>query len=410
MKILQINKFYYLRGGSERYVLDFSKILKDKGHKVIPFSTHDSRNERTEYEKYFADKVRLDKFSIKNIFKIFYNYDAINKLKKLIAEEKPDIAHLHNIDYQLSASIIGVLKKHNIPVVQTLHDYKIICPNKKLFSQNEVCAKCLGGRYYNCFLRKCAKESYLKSLLAALEAYWHGKILKNYQKADLFIAPSRFMKDIMVKFGIPAGKIEVVYNFVSSSMQNIENNNQESENNYLLYYGRLAKEKGIDILIDAMKELNDEKLKIVGSGSEYENLKIKIRKLKLENKIEMLGPKYGSELKNLIINAKAVILPSVWQENMPLSILEAMALGKVVISSRIGGLPEIIDNSQNGLLFEPGNAHDLAEKIKMLAIIDVELISKSAKNKTKSFNGEAHYLKIIEIYTKIKLKQRTYKA
>lgn len=405
MKILQINKFYYLRGGSERYVLDFSKILKDKGHKVIPFSMHDSRNERTEYEEYFIDKVRLNKFSIKNIFKIFYNYDAINKLKKLIAEERPDIAHLHNIDYQFSASIIGVLKKYNIPVVQTLHDYKIICPNKKLFSRNEVCAKCQGGKYYNCFLRKCAKDSYLKSLLATLEAYWHGSILKNYQKVDLFIAPSKFLKEVMVKFRIPKEKIEVVYNFVSSAMQNTEKNNQEGENNYLLYYGRLAREKGIDILIDAIKELNGEKLKIVGSGPEYENLKYKIRSLKLENKIKMLGPKYGGELKNLIVNAKAVILPSVWQENMPLSLLEAMALGKIVIASKIGGLPEIINNSENGLLFEPGNVQDLIEKIKMLQKIDVNQIGESAKNRIKSFNGEAHYQKIIEIYTKIKQKQ-----
>ena len=213
MKILQINKFNYLRGGAERCFLELSKILAEHGNEVITFSMQHEKNLHNQYEKYFTNEVNLNTFSLKNIFKIFYNREAAKKLEALIKKEKPDIAHLHNIYHQISTSIIKVLKKYQIPTVMTLHDYKIICPNYQLFSKNEICYKCQGGKYYNCLVRKCSKNSYAKSFLAMLEAYFNKK---NYDQIDLFIAPSQFMKDICVKFGIPESKIEVIYNFIKT--------------------------------------------------------------------------------------------------------------------------------------------------------------------------------------------------
>ncbi len=407
MKILQINKFYYLKGGSERHFFELFKLLEDNGHKVIPFSMSLSfSGEGSSCSSFPADLkgeegnlplqssiqyVNLSKFSIKNIIKFFWNYEAVNKLEALIEKEKPDVAHLHNIAHQISPAIIHTLKKHNIPIVQTLHDYKLICPNYKLFSNGEICEKCKGGKYYNCTLNKCVKNSRAKSLLATLEAYLHNNILKTYDKVDKFIAPSKFMKDKCVEFGIDAERIEVINNFVEANFQEVNNKN------YLLYFGRLSKEKGLDTIFDS--QFSNIELRIVGDGPMCENLKNKIKKEKLSN-IKLLGYKTGKELKDLIANAKAIILPSIWYENMPYSMLEAMAVQKVVIVSDIGGMSEIIEDGKNGFLFKSGNKVDLRKVIDKLDNFDLEIIGNNAKKTVQNFDKISYYKKIANIYKK----------
>lgn len=395
-----INKFFYLKGGSERYVFELTKLLESRGHTVIPFSMRDQRNFKTKYDKYFIKKVDLDKFNFKNIIKFFYNYEAIHKLKKLIEEERPDLAHLHNIAHQISPAIIKILKKYNIPVVQTLHDYKLICPNYRLFSRGQVCYKCQSGKFYNCFLNKCIKNSWLKSFLVMNEAYLNNRCLKFYDKIDRFIAPSQYMRNTCLKYGIPENRIALVYNFIDAGKELINHNNAD----YILYYGRLSKEKGIESLIKAMTMINQNtKLKIVGQGPEFSNFRFLISRFKLNNKIELLDSKYGDELNQIIAQAKAVIVPSLWPENMPYGILEALALGKVVIASRIGGLPEIINDDENGFLFTSGDSHDLANKIKRI-VNDKNLEVKIEKNIPASlikFNKEEHYTKINQIYLEL---------
>jgi len=393
MKILQINKYYYLRGGAERYFFDLIKLLENNGHEVVPFSMHDSRNEITPYKKYFIDKVELGKFNMRGIIKFFHNYDAVRKLKKIIREENPDIAHLHNIAHQMSPAIIRVLKKNNIPVIQTLHDYKIICPNYRLFSKNEACFKCKGGKFYNCAMRKCMKGSRLKSILAAIEAYFNKDL---YRQADLFIAPSEFMKKVCIEGGIPEEKIKMMHNFVSPSFAASGKNIEPRD--YFFFYGRLSGEKGINVLLEAAKKENFN-LKIAGVGPDYEKLKSDIKKAGLENRVELVGPKYGEELKKMIGEAKAVIAPSIWPENMPLNILETMFLGRPVIASNIGGIPEIIKDGKTGLLFEPGNADDLVSKIKLLD--KNPAIGENAAKEIEKNNGKSYCEELILIYKKI---------
>jgi glycosyltransferase involved in cell wall biosynthesis len=395
LKILQINKFYYLKGGSERSLFDVSEILKNKGHEVIPFSMTDSRNLSTKYSQYFIEKTDYDKFSLKKIINIFWNFEANKKLEKLIKETKPDIVHLHNIAHQLSPSIIRVIKKHNLPIVQTLHDYKLICPNYKLYS-NSCCFKCEKGKYYRCFLRKCHKNSYLKSLIVALEAYFH-KFLKLYDQVDLFIAPSEYMKKISIKFGIPEDKIEVLRHSIDKKYFKKE----ARPGDYLLYFGRLSKEKGIDVLLDALSlSTSKVKLKIVGAGEESKNLKLKSEKLKLENRVEFLGPKYSDDLIKLIEEAKAIIMPSVWPENMPYSLLEAMAMKKPVIASRIGGMTEMIEDKKNGFLFFAGDPQGLKDIIDNLNNFDLKEIGEKAGEKVAYLKENYFYEKLIHIYRK----------
>ncbi|PIT94777.1 glycosyltransferase family 1 protein, partial [Candidatus Falkowbacteria bacterium CG10_big_fil_rev_8_21_14_0_10_38_22] len=178
MRVLLINKYHYLRGGAERSYFDTAELLASHGHEVAFFSMKHPENLPTEWSKYFIDQI--DYQNETNLFKkitavinIFYNFRARKNLEELINEFKPDVAHLHNIYHQLSPSIISVLKKHNIPVIMTLHDYKLICPNYNLYASGQIWEKSKPDKFYQAFLSKAVKNSYLKSFICAVEAYSH---------------------------------------------------------------------------------------------------------------------------------------------------------------------------------------------------------------------------------------------
>ena len=447
MKILQINKFFYLKGGSEKYFFELRDLLKKNNHQVIDFSVKDKKNLPSSYSKYFIEPADLGDpaflkkpcLLLKKMLKLIWNKEAQKKLEILIQKEKPDIAHIHNIHHEISLSILPVLKKYKIPIVQTLHDYQIICPNYKLYSHGKICEKCKKHKYYQCFLNKCMKEGevaplrLLASLFGALENYFYW-LFGIYKNIDLFITPSKFLKNKFIEFGIPEKKIVYLPNFVKaqkchpefqkchpefiSGSENINTEqilkqvqNDKKQNNYLLYFGRLSKEKGIDILIKAMALVNSNiKLKIVGDGSEKENLKKMAEKLKINSQIQFLDHKNQNELKKIIKNSLTVIVPSQWYENCPLSILEAFSFGKSVVASNLGGISELVEEEKTGFLFEPGNAKDLAEKINLLLASEgdttscrlqdkLNLMGKFAQEEIeKKYNPEIHYQKLMEIY------------
>lgn len=404
MNILLINKFYYLRGGSERQVFDMTELFEQKGHKVVPFSMQDSRNEKSDYEKYFVENINLHKAKLQNIIKYFYNYDAVRRLKKLLANEKIEIAHLHNIIGQISPAVIKVLKDRQIPIVMTLHDYRLLCPNGQMFTKGKMCDSCLGKNYYHCFTKKCMHNSYAKSLLGSLEAYLNDRISDLYSQVDLFIAPSEYMRQMAEKFGIPSEKIKVIYNFLD--LKNEKFSNTEKSDDYLLYFGRLSGEKGLNILLDAFLSLSEpRKLKIAGEGPGALKLQAKIKKMNLEDRIVLVGYKKGQALTELIQKSKAVLLPSLWPENMPYSLLEAMANQKVVIASNIGGMTELIRDAENGFLFEAGDSKSLAQKIENMDSFDLDLLGKMARETIVKLNSENFYNELISNYKNL-LKNR----
>jgi glycosyltransferase involved in cell wall biosynthesis len=402
MKILLINKYNYQKGGAETYFINFQEVLKSHGHEVAVFSMKDERNLPSKYEAYFSDRVDYNesksswKQKIKMAVNIVYNFQAAKNLDLLIKDFKPDLAHIHNVYHQLSPSVIMTLKKNNIPIVQTLHDYKLICPNYQLFNKGKICTKCQGKKFYNCFLGKCVKDSYLKSLIITLESYLHHRVLKTYRQVDLYIAPSQFMKDISVKFGIPKEKIVVINNFVEP--EKIIFGGKEDGEAFILYFGRLSKEKGVDILINSMKDVKGATLKIIGNGPEEFELKLLAKRLNLETKIEFLGPKYGTQLMSYLKKAKAVVLPSIWYENMPLSMLEAMTASRVVIASRTGGMAEMINDKQNGFLFDLGNSIELSEIINSLDKYNLGAIGAKARERVLALNRDNHYYDVLNIY------------
>lgn len=406
MKILQINKFYFEQGGAEHYMFSVSRLLEQYGHKVIPFAMDHERNVATEWSGYFPSKVETmdPSFSwskLKIAGRMFYSFQAKNKIAKLIKETKPDIAHIHNIYHQISPSILSTLKKNKIPVVMTVHDYKLVCPNYILYTNGSPCQRCLGHKYYRAVSNRCLKNSYPASCLVAAEMYFH-KIVKIYEKnIDLFIAPSQFVHDKLVEFGLDSKKISVLPHFVETKHVKPE---YGSGDGYFLYVGRLKEEKGVDVLIKAMAKLdNDVQLKIVGTGPDREKLQELARDLNLGN-VSFLGQQAGEEIAELFKNARAVVVPSRVWETFGLAAAETMAFGKPVIASNVGSLPELVADGASGLLFKSEKVADLARKMEHLIKNPglAERMGRHGRERIiKLTSTRKHYQDLLKIYQKV---------
>jgi len=402
MKILAVNKFYYLKGGSEAYYFSLNNLLIEKGHVIIPFSMKDEKNLSNSYEEYFIENINYADMDLKtkiiNSAKIVYSFEAHNKIRRIIRETKPDIAHLHIFQHQLSPSIIHALRKEGVPIVNTVHDLKVICPNYKMLNSKGICEECKGGKYYNCFVNSCAKGSKLNSLVNMLEAYLH-QYLKSYSYVDKYVCPSEFFKKKFIEFGIPENKVVCIPNFID--IKKFEPSYDSKD--YFLYMGRLTEEKGIMTLIKAMEKVKELKLYILGAGPLEENLRKQVNDSKLEN-IEFLGYKTGKELEYIIRNSKFVVLPSELYENCPMSVIEAMAYGKAVVGSNIGGIPELIEDEITGLIFNAGDEIDLANKINCLINNPEKSVNMGKEGRLRAeklYDKDKHYEKIDEIYKSI---------
>jgi glycosyltransferase involved in cell wall biosynthesis len=403
MKILLVNKYFFIKGGAENSFFQTAKILEKKGHEVSFFSMRHSRNMPSKYDKYFVSNVDYEKNGLRNAVrvshKLLYSFEAKKNIVKLIKDEKPDIVHLNNIYHQLSPSILHAIKQFDLPVVMSLRDYKMVCASYLRLSKGKVCNACRNGKYYHCYLASCVKNSRLKSLLSMVEMYLHHKILRIYDLVDVFISPSQSLKSNLVEIGFK-GNVVYLPNFVNT-------NNFVPKFNYkqktIVYFGRLSREKGLETLIDAIKDIKDVHLKIVGEGPLRNDLEKRAQNGNNRN-IRFLGYKTGEQLKHEIRESMFTVLPSECCENNPRSIIEAFALGKSTLASRIGGIPELVKDGETGITFEPGNLGDLTEKlIAMLKNPDkVSQMGKSARKMIKKkYNAESHYDNLMKIYKSV---------
>lgn len=411
MKILLINKFLYPKGGDAISTLTTGGLLKSKGHEVYFWGMKDSRNADFENSDLFIEHIDYDntkgiKNKIRAATNMLYSFEAKSKLGKLLKRIRPDIVHLNNFAHQISPSILHEFKKLKIPVVMTMRDYKMVCPVYSLVVNDKLCQRCAHHKYYNCFLNKCKRNSYSKSMLNTIEMYLHHSIMKVYDLIDVYISPSRFLKDKVTEMGFKR-KIEYLPNFVK--VEDFEAK-YDWVGKYIVYFGRVSHGKGIKTLIEAVKRL-DVTLKIVGDGPTREELESEVNSSQsfqltthnsqLKTKTEFLGHTTGDELKDIIRNSMFVVVPSEWYENNPRSVIEAFALGKPVIGARIGGISELVKEGETGLTFEPKDYQDLREKISFL-VDHPELIVKLGQN-ARSFaerelNAEKHYTRLMSVY------------
>lgn len=398
MKIIQANKFLYPKGGADKYCLTLISELEASGETVIPFGMADSRNLNSTWSNYFSENIDYHQKgnNFKIVTRLIWNKEAANKFANLLDETKPDLIHAHNIYHQLSPAILVEAKKRKIPVIMTLHDYKLVCPNYLLFTHGKHCERCLKGNYLNCLTHNCY-YSYARSGLAALESFLHNKVWHSYKNnIDLFISPSEYLKNKMVEAGWDANKITVLINPAPKYTPS-------ADGSRLLYMGRLSIEKGVDVLIRALKE-TDEQLDIAGAGPDEEKLRHLSKELNLDDRIIFHGQVLGEELEKLKREAKAVILPSIWAENMSLVLLESLAYGKLIIASNSGGTPELIEDGKTGFLFSPGNTDSLIEKIKEMNSLSAnqrEIITKNIEEKIIPLELKKHLEKLKNIYLQL---------
>ena len=409
MKILMVNKFFYIKGGSETYYFALKRMLEAKGHTVIDFSMEDEKNFDSPYSEYFVEAVDYNggmskKQQLKAAKNIIYSTEAKRKLEKLIQETKPDIAHLHIFQHQLSPSILDVLKKYNIPTVYTAHDLKMLCLNYVMMTHGQLCEKCKGGHYLNCLKQKCVKNSTLKSSINVMEGYLH-KWRKSYDVIDVILTPSLFYKNKFLDFGIDKERVYHLPNFLDRECPQVEP--AEDREQYFLYFGRLSAEKGVLTLIKAV-ENTKKLLYIVGTGPCKEEIEQYLKEHHMTN-VKLLGFKSGQELINVVGNAKAVILPSEWYENGPYSAIESLQLGRPIIGSELGGIPELIDG--NGKVFGHGNVEELRAVLEQFpepGTWDYEQYCKRSKEIfAENYMTEGHYEQLLPMYEKAMQKHGT---
>lgn len=402
MKILMVNKFHYIKGGSETYYFALKNLLETHGHTVVDFSMKDEKNFKSPYEKFFVSHVDYSNASnvfakIRMAMKIIYSFEAKNKFEALVKKEKPDIIHLHIFQHQISPSILDIAKKYSIPTVYTAHDLKMLCLNYKMMHHGKLCEECKGGHFFHCALNKCVKDSFFKSCINVAEGYLH-KWRKSYDVITRIITPSAFYKYKFEEFGINSKRVVHIPNFLDADEPQI--NRRKDCENYYLYFGRLSEEKGILTLLKAFQKINAD-LYIVGTGPLKDRIKSFITSNKLDN-IKVLGFMSGRELKDIVGNSKAVLLPSEWYENGPYSAIEALQLGRPIIGAKIGGIPELVDG--NGFLFSSKNAQELIECLeKFENLTEDEYQKMSLKSKdifTKNYTPVSHYPQIMEVYQK----------
>ena len=359
MKILMVNKFLYPRGGSESYMLYLAEHLKKIGHEIQFFGMYDEKNTVGNAKGLYTQNMDFHAKGLARFlypFKIVYSLEAKKKIMQVIDDFKPDIVHMNNINFQLTPSIIYGIKKKRIPLVQTVHDYQMICPNHLLynFDKNMPCEKCVGGMHINCIKNKCIHASMVKSMIGVIEAKLYS-LLKTYKKVDLFVCPSKFLeKKLLSAKEYYKGKTKTIHNFIDKETFA---NAARKEDSYIVFVGRLSKEKGIENIAGAAKLLPEYRFVVAGSGPNEDVLK------DIPN-IRLAGFLTGDELTELMGNAKVLLLPSICYENCPLSILEAHCMGVPVVTMNSGGMAELVKDGVTGTLVNEPTPEAIALKLK----------------------------------------------
>jgi glycosyltransferase involved in cell wall biosynthesis len=415
MKILQINNFHLRRGGADIVYLNTINLLKKHGEQVIDFSQISSNNENSQYADSFVDNFDILKFPFyKKLIKTprqLYSFETKQKLSQLIEKTKPDIAHIHLYKGVLTASILSVLKKYDIPAAITLHDYSLLCPRNILFNaENKICEKCITSTSLNCVIHRCNRKNFFYSTINFIEYNLNNKFFKPERNFDKIIAVSLFSFNKHLLRKNLRNHLVHLYNF-SPGLEEIEVNNTKGK--YFLYFGRLSIEKGLSTLIEAFGRLDKSySLKIVGTGPLQAEIKKQVQLNKCSN-VEILGYKSGMELNCLIRNSSFVIVPSEWYENNPMTIVEAFSYGKPVIGSRVGGIPELIFEGRTGFGFEMANITDLIKVIQKangLTKDEYLVMSKNARNfAIENFSEESHYKKLINLYSEMLFSKKNFK-
>lgn len=368
VRVLLVNKFYDLRGGTERVLFDLEEGLRERGHEVAVFANRDSRNRPSAWSEWFAPERDYAHPTLAQRLHYaratIYDRAARAALARLLDEFRPDIVHFHNIYHQLSPSLLDETRDRDLPSVLTLHDYKLACPVYRLFRDGEVCTRCVGTRTpLWCGVHGCSRDSRAESWLLALESTihrWRGSWERGVGR---FLCPSRFLRDLMVRQGLAPNRLEIVRN-APRHVPPLPSADARADRPILLFAGRISPEKGVRVLLEAARRVPEVELRIAGTGPDEEALRVSSADLP---QVHWLGHLESEALDRERDRAWAVAVPSLWYENAPLSVVEAELAGRPVLAADHGGLPEMCESGVTGWLLPPGDVPAWSDALRQLA-------------------------------------------
>lgn len=407
MKIILAHKYFYRGGGTASYLFALMEQLQAWGHECLPFTVaYDQTVPQLHSEYYVSPPAGGAETHLKDIHsaallkvlgRAIWSTEAYGKAKALAKDLKPDLAFVHNLYSYMSPSPIAAFKAAGLPVVMRVSDYNMFCPGLRVMRGGRPCTECVECGLLHALPYRCHKQSYAATAARVMTMYAH-RWLRVYDKVDLFLTPSLFLRGLMIQAGYPAERVRHLPSFYPASPAAEPGQDQ----GYVLYFGRVAPEKGIDTLIDAMALLSRRPpLLIAGADvdGETERLQQRMWRNKLTS-VTFLGMQQREQLDRLIAGARFVVVPSNWYDNCPMSVIESFAMGKPVVGADIGGIPEQI-TPQCGLLFEPGNAHDLALKMERL-LDDSELREEmghaALRRMQTTYSPETHCTRLLETF------------
>lgn len=384
MKILLIHNYYQQPGGEDAVFEQEIQLLQSAGHTVIEY-----KRSNTEIQSSgVAGKVAAAKRTV-------WASDSAQALRRLIYEQKPDIVHFHNTHFMISPSAYYACKQHGVPVVQTIHNYRLICPNALLLRDGRVCEDCLGKTPpWPGIVHKCYRGSRMQTAAVAAMLTFHRLRQTWTKQVDRYIALTEFARQKLIEGGLPPEKITVKSNFVSP-----DPGIGTGDGEYALFVGRLSPEKGVDVLLDAWQQLGNKlPLKVVGDGP----LSAMCWGIAGQTgNVTALGSLSPSEVYAMMAKATCVIVPSVAYETFGRVIIEAFACGTPAIVSDLGALAELVESGRTGLHFRPGDANDLAAKVEWLLDHPEELadMRRNARAEYEAkYTAERNYEMLMAIY------------
>ncbi|MFN8104580.1 MAG: glycosyltransferase [Acidimicrobiia bacterium] len=368
MRVLQVNKFLYRRGGAESYMLDLSAALMGRGHAVEYWGMVRPENPPFRYDHLFVSETDFEappgdaRTRLLMAGRLLYSPGARLRLGKVVDDFRPDVVHAHNVYHQLSPSVLAAAAKRGARVVMTLHDYKLACPVYRFLNDDGICEDCAGGRWYQTTVHRCTRGMLGPSLLNTAEAYLHHGLGLYTRYVDVFVAPSRFLADKVAAAGVPAERIAVVPNFAD-----VDAITPRYEGEGVVFAGRLSPEKGVDTLVRAVAAMpGSTRLDVFGTGPQEAELR-RLGDEVAPGRVLFHGRQPGEVVAAAMAAAAVVACPSEWYENCPMVVLEAMASGKAVVATALGGLPELVEHGRTGLLVPPGEPEALAAALGAVA-------------------------------------------
>jgi glycosyltransferase involved in cell wall biosynthesis len=411
MRIALAHKLYRTTGGAEVFFHETNRILRERGHETLLIATGSNADDTNDSNVLLLEAPDYESPSLLAKLRSFPAtiYDNKKKavVKEALREFKPDIFHVFSVNVRLSPSVIVAAAELGVPIVSSFNDYKHICPAFKMFHHGQRCTDCHGKDFYHAILNNCCGYSMIRSGAATVEAYLH-RAMGIYAKIDHFTFASEFMAKTTQGFW---SERHISWSKLRNPFDSAGVQPTYQYDEFGLYFGRLVEEKGVDRLVSAAAQIKEFPIKIIGDGPELNKLQEQSKSLGLFN-IEFLGPMWGETLNDILSRARFVVVPSLWEENLPYVINQSFSQGKPVIGACRGGIPELVQHGVTGLIFEPDNPNELPSAIMHFATSkdSAQQMGEAAKRwSDETFNDDMFYSNLMFAYERAANQNRNHR-